>query len=58
MIAFWETHRMAAILTLCAIYAVIMIICISRAISLAKKCAAPFRATLEELERNRERLLP
>jgi len=58
VIAFWETHRMAAILTLCAIYAVIMIICISRAISLAKKCAAPFQATLEELERNRERLLP
>lgn len=58
VIAFWETHRMAAILTLCAIYAVIMIICISQAISLAKKCAAPFQATLEELERNRERLLP
>ena len=58
VIAFWETDRMAAILTLCAIYAVIMIICISRAISLAKKCAAPFQATLEELERNRERLLP
>jgi uncharacterized membrane protein YqjE len=35
-----------------------MIICVSRAASLAKQCAAPFQATLEELERNRERLLP
>jgi len=58
VIVFWETHRIAAILTLCAIYAVVMIICVSRAASLAKQCAAPFQATLEELERNRERLLP
>ncbi|TLX59684.1 hypothetical protein DN826_00110 [Stutzerimonas nosocomialis] len=58
VIAFWETHRIAAILVLCAVYAVALAICISRALKLAKECAAPFQATLEELARNRERLLP
>ncbi|MGE4408175.1 phage holin family protein [Pseudomonas sp.] len=58
VIAFWETHRITAILVLCAAYAVALIICVNRALALAKQCAAPFQATLEELERNRERLLP
>jgi hypothetical protein len=35
-----------------------MAICISRAIKLAKACASPFQATVEELARNQERLLP
>ncbi|WP_312299260.1 phage holin family protein [Stutzerimonas nitrititolerans] len=58
VIAFWEDHPITAILVLCAIYAVILIACIVRALKLAKECATPFKATLEELERNRERLLP
>lgn len=58
VIAFWEDYRITAILVLCAIYAVILIACIVRALKLAKECATPFKATLEELERNRERLLP
>ncbi|OMG65621.1 hypothetical protein AUR61_006590 [Stutzerimonas balearica] len=58
VIAFWETHRMAATLSLCLIYAVLMALCIGRAIRLAKKCATPFQATLEEIARDRERLLP
>ena len=58
VIAFWETHRMAAILSLCLIYAVLMALCIGRAIRLAKECATPFQATLEEIARDRERLLP
>jgi len=58
VIAFWEDHRITAILVLCAIYAVILIVCIARALKLAKECATPFKVTLEELERNRERLLP
>lgn len=58
VIAFWETHRMAALLSLCGIYAVLMALCIGRAIRLAKEAATPFQATLEEIARDRERLLP
>ncbi|MCW3148795.1 phage holin family protein [Stutzerimonas stutzeri] len=58
VIAFWDTHRIAAILVLCTIYAIVMLICITRALKLAKACATPFQATLEELARDRERLLP
>lgn len=58
VIAFWDTHPITAILVLCALYAVILAVCISRAVVLAKETAAPFQATVEELARNRERLLP
>ncbi|WP_120996450.1 hypothetical protein HKW98_11625 [Stutzerimonas urumqiensis] len=58
VIAFWETHRIAAILVLCLVYAIALAVCVLRAVNLARECADPFRATLEELARNRERLLP
>lgn len=58
VIVFWETHRIAAILGLCLAYAIALIICINRALKLAKECATPFKATLAEIARNRERLLP
>ncbi|ALZ84096.1 MULTISPECIES: phage holin family protein [Pseudomonas] len=57
IIAFWDTYRMTATLALCGFYAVALAICILRALRLVKG-AAPFHATLEELNRNRERLLP
>lgn len=58
VIAFWETNPIAAILVLCAVYAIAMALCISRAIRLGKESASPFQATVDELARNRERLLP
>ena len=58
VIAFWDTHPIGAILVLCALYATVLAVCISRALVLAKETATPFRATVEELARNRERLLP
>lgn len=58
VIAFWDSNPTAAILVLCAVYAIVLAICISRAIRLAKASASPFQATVEELARNRERLLP
>lgn len=58
VIAFWESNPIVAILVLCVVYAIAMAICISRAIRLAKACASPFQATVEELARNQERLLP
>lgn len=58
VIAFWETNPIAAILVLCVVYAIALAICIGRAVRLAKESASPFQATVEELARNRERLLP
>jgi uncharacterized membrane protein YqjE len=46
------------ILVLCVVYAIALAVCIGRAVRLAKESASPFQATVEELARNRERLLP
>jgi uncharacterized membrane protein YqjE len=58
VIAFWDSNPIAAILVLCVLYTVCLAACISRATRLAKESASPFQATVEELARNRERLLP
>jgi uncharacterized membrane protein YqjE len=58
VIAFWDSNPIAAILVLCALYGIVMAICISRATRIARESASPFQATVEELARNRERLLP
>ncbi len=58
VIAFWESNPIAAIIVLCLLYGVAMSLCISQAMRLAKESASPFQATVEELARNRERLLP
>lgn len=58
VIAFWDSNPIAAILVLCVLYGAVLAVCISRAIRLAKESASPFQATVEELARNRERLLP
>jgi len=58
VIAFWDSNPIAAILVLCVLYAVSLAVCISRAVRIARESASPFQATVEELARNRERLLP
>lgn len=58
VISFWDSNPIAAILILCALYAVVMAVCINQAVRLAKESASPFQATVEELARDRERLLP
>ncbi|QLF94853.1 phage holin family protein [Pseudomonas sp. ABC1] len=58
VIVFWDDHRIAAILGLCAAYAIGLAVCILHAIRLVKAGATPFEATLQELARDRERLLP
>ena len=55
VIAFWDSNPIAAILVL---YAVVLAVCISRAVRIVKESVSPFQATVEELARNRERLLP
>lgn len=58
VIAFWDSNPIVAILILCLIYALVMTLCLIRAIRLARESATPFKATVEELARNQERLLP
>ena len=43
VILFWDTHPIAAILVLCLLYAIGMIVCVSRAARLAKESASPYR---------------
>lgn len=58
VIAAWETHRMLAIIALCVLYAIGLAICLVKVIHLARQGEKLFHATVEELARNRERLLP
>lgn len=58
VIAFWDSSPILAILSLCVLYAAGMAFCIHRAVGLARDCVHPFQATLDELARNREKLLP
>ncbi len=58
IIYFWDSYRLTAILGLCGAYAVILLVCVLRMLKLLKEVTSPFQATLEELARNREQLLP
>ncbi|PAU64055.1 hypothetical protein BZL41_10580 [Pseudomonas sp. PIC25] len=58
IIAFWDSYRLTATLLLCAFYGIALLFCISKAVHLARKGESPFQATVEELARNREQLLP
>lgn len=58
IILFWDTYRIGAILMLCILYGVALYLCARQALQLAKECTHPFQSTLEELARNREKLLP
>ena len=58
VVAAWDSHRMLAILALCAVYAVALLICLVKTQRLARQAATPFQSTVEELARDRERLLP
>lgn len=58
VIAAWDEHRMLAILGLCALYAIGVAVCLGKVKSQVRHQARPFHDTLEEMARNRERLLP
>ena len=58
VIAAWDDYRMVAILSLCVLYAIGVAICVGKAKSQVRNQARPFHDTLEEMARNRERLLP
>lgn len=58
LVACWDDYRLHAIVGLCLLYGLGLIASVLRAIYLVKRGGAPFHATLDELARNRERLLP
>ncbi|MFB8829331.1 hypothetical protein ACE0DR_07935 [Azotobacter sp. CWF10] len=57
VVAFWESHRLAAIFVLCLAYGLAPAVLHRPHAEAGAAQRAPFQATLEELARNRE-LLP
>ena len=58
LIVFWDDHRLAAIIALCIFYALATVFCGVRLKAAVFDESSPFNATLEELAKDRERLLP
>ncbi|MFG0380552.1 phage holin family protein [Pseudomonas sp. zbq_18] len=58
LIAFWEDYRLHAAMGLSLLFLVALALCVGKAKSLARAGQSPFQATLEELARDKERLLP
>ncbi|AYC33473.1 hypothetical protein D3880_14385 [Pseudomonas cavernae] len=58
LILFWDSYRLAAIIGLCLLYVVATAYCAVRLRAAVADESSPFSATLEELARDRERLLP
>ncbi len=58
LIAAEEAYRLPAILSLCLLYSLALLLCVWRLRRLLCNTASPFSATLAELARDRERLLP
>lgn len=58
LIAFWDSHRLLVINALCVFYAVAMLSSLITLLLRVRNAPAPFSASLEELARDREQLLP
>jgi uncharacterized membrane protein YqjE len=58
LISFWDSHRLAVIILLCATYTLGLLICLLRLLAHLRNSPPPFSASLEELARYREQLLP
>lgn len=58
LIIYWDTHRLAAAIGICAFYAIGMLGAGIWLISTLVNATAPFSASIEELQRDREQLLP
>ncbi|MGL4319115.1 MAG: phage holin family protein [Pseudomonas sp.] len=58
LIVFWDGYRLPAILGLCLFHALLTLYCAARLYGALNEETSPFSATLEELARDRERLLP
>lgn len=58
LIAFWDSHRLLVISALCVFYALAMLSSLITLLLRVRNAPAPFSASLEELARDREQLLP
>ncbi len=58
LILCWDHYRLPAAIGLCLVYAAGLLVCVFKAVRLARDGESPFRATLAELARDKERLLP
>ncbi|WP_312931520.1 phage holin family protein [Pseudomonas sp.] len=58
LVLVWDTYRLAGIIGLCVFYALAAVFCAMRLKSAVFDESSPFSATLEELAKDRERLLP
>lgn len=58
LIAFWDSHKLLVITALCATYAAGFLCALVALLLRLRDAPAPFSASLEELARDREQLLP
>ena len=58
LVLVWDSYRVAGILGLCAVYALAALFCGLRLKAAVFDESSPFNATLAELAKDRERLLP
>ena len=58
LIGFWESHRVGVIIALCAFYGLGLLASLVGLLHRLHNAPPPFSASLEELARDREQLLP
>lgn len=58
LILVWDSYRLAGVVGLCVFYALAALFCGLRLRAAVTDESSPFSATLEELARDRERLMP
>lgn len=58
LVLLWDSYRLAGIIGLCVFYGAAALFCGLRLKAAVHDEASPFSATLEELAKDRERLLP
>lgn len=58
LILLWDSYRLAGIIGLCVFYSLAAVFCGLRLEAAVFDESSPFHATLEELAKDRERLLP
>jgi uncharacterized membrane protein YqjE len=58
LVIFWESHRISVLIGLCAFYGLGLFSCLAALLLRIRNAPAPFSASLEELARDREQLLP
>ena len=58
IVMFWQPYEHLLLLAMAAFYTVLGVLCIWRVKSAQRHAQAPFSATLQELKRTKEQLLP